>query len=203
MKKTFYLFITLFLSFIFSCTNSSNDKNPTIDFNDKGQVENVSNKAIIKVIDEKYATISDETMLYMLFDATEIMNMSDEEQKRVIADKKGTTTVYIKSENTEENIIIHKTEPVPLNKMLRYFRANAEQMLKEYFSNTGYSFEIIESQKNIYAGKYDYISFKTLLNGPDIRRYSSQYVFILNKEYYHIVINTYNDVNLNDLISIE
>lgn len=48
MKKLFYLIVTLFLGFSFSCTNSSNDKNLNIDFNSKEQIKEENYKDYFK-----------------------------------------------------------------------------------------------------------------------------------------------------------
>jgi len=186
MRIGVLLFVFTFLFFFISCENGTN---------------NNKNKNLI-LQDKEFVKANNEQMLAIFFDATEIMNMSENEQVNKLKELYPTTTIYIKGDNIEENIIINKTESVPLNKLSAYYENNYEEMEEIYLSNTGYSSEILENKIIKIDDKYECLTFRTKFNGPELNRYSSNYHLEINNQFFHIVTNTYNDEPFGNLISI-
>ena len=170
--------------------------------NNKNVEENLSKKLKL-IVNENYVQANDEQTILMLFDVTEFMKMSNEEQTNKLLELKATATIYIKDNNTEENIIVNKKQPVSLSKLSDYLNSNFKNMSESYYLNTGFSSEIIENKQKKYKGRFDYLSFKTILYGPEIKRFNSNYAINVGDEFYHIVANTYDDIQFEDLISIK
>ena len=152
------------------------------------------------VISDMFSKADDKTFLELLYGSTFSLELSAEEMIEAILRVKNTTKVYIKknSLNNEENIIINKAEIGPTKKVLDF--------MTEQFSNEisilpeGMEMKLLDSGFGEYKDKFEYIFVKTFTKIYESDRFSYQYIISVNNENFHIVINTKDGLEIQDVI---
>lgn len=189
--------------------NVENIKGNEYDNNSQTKVisnKSKSNKIVnISVLDSSFEKANEKLMLAMLFDVSDLMNMTENEQINLLKRLHPNTSVYVR-EDYEENIIINTKKSLSglsLTDLSAIWEKNFERMEETYLSNTGFRMEMLENKIEIIDGIYKCLVFRTKLNGETLNRYSSHYHLKLNNELYHIVTNTYSDERFSDLIDID
>lgn len=142
------------------------------------------------ILSEEFIKADDELFLSLLIDAQSLVNMSDSERSENLIRWKENTQIYVKDDNVEENIVINKSNaPGPTQSVLDFFK---EQVLIEC--------TLINSGFGKYQDKFEYIFIEKKCNFGEFR-YSIQYVIAVNNENYHIVINTKEGLEINDVFT--
>tara|TARA_B110000908_G_scaffold126569_1_gene148491 strand:+ start:591 stop:1157 length:567 start_codon:yes stop_codon:yes gene_type:complete len=152
------------------------------------------------VISDMFTKADDKTFLELLYGATFSLELTAEEQIEAILRVKNTTEVYIRknSLDNEENLVINKAEVGPTKKVLEF--------LTEKFSNEitmlpeGVEMSFLNSGFGYYKDKFQYVYMKTLIKFYGFDRYSYQYIISVNNENFHIVINTKEGLEIQDVI---
>ena len=94
--------------------------------------------------------------------------------------------------------MINKAEVGPTKKVLEF--------LTEKFSNEitmlpeGVEMSFLNSGFGYYKDKFQYVYMKTLIKFYGFDRYSYQYIISVNNENFHIVINTKEGLEIQDVI---
>lgn len=164
----------------------------------KVKTQNTLQKGFI--ISDMFTKADDKTFLELLYGSTVSLELSAEEMIEAILRVKNTTKVYIKknSLNNEENIIINKAEIGPTKKVLDF--------MTEHFSNEisilpeGMEMKFLDSGFGEYKDKFEYIFVKTFTKLYESDRFSYQYIISVNNENFHIVINTKDGLEIQDVI---
>ena len=191
------LIISLCFSLIFSC----NQKKTQDNFNQKESYENQNSTQKGFAISEGFIKADDETTLELLIDANLLVKMSTQERLENIARIIQTTEIYIRknSLNNDENIVINKSELGPSKQVLEMLNSQLEYQASQRLE--GIEMRILNSGFGNYQDKFNYIFFKTLMNISGLERYSCQYLISVNNENFHIVINTKEGLEIQDVFN--
>ena len=199
MKKLLILYV-LFLGCSMSPDKSKKASYSTNNSNTSFPVQKDTKSQKGFSVSKEFIKADDKTVLELLIESSLLLNMSVDEQLETVIRLKGNTEVYIKenSLNNEENIMIKKTKLAPSKQLLKDFNSNFED-LSSSMLNEGYEMRLINSGLGNYQNKFEYVFFITLFKTAELERYSYQYFITVNKENFHIVINTKEGLELQDV----
>ena len=150
-------------------------------------------------ISEEFIEANEQTFLELLIDATLLVKMSTKERMETILRIKETTRAYIRNANNEENILINKSELGPSKQLLEMIRTQIEYQTSQRLE--GIKVTLLDSGFGNYQNKFDYIFFQTLFDFDGSDRYSCQYIISVRNENFHIIINTKEGLEIQDVFN--
>ena len=151
-------------------------------------------------VSKGFIKADDKTVLELLIGSSLLLNMSAEEQLEAVIRLKDNTEVYVKenSLNNEENIMINKSELGPSKQLLEVFTSQFKDLSSSMLIE-GVEMRLINSGFGNYQNRFEYVFFNSLFKTAELERYSYQYFISVNKENFHIVINTKEGLEIQDV----
>jgi len=211
MKKLL-LILLCFSVFFIGCVNPPPNKsedstnNETIYEDISSNDADITNKTSSQkgfILSEGFIKADDEIFLSLLIDAQSLVNLSDKERSENLIRWKETTEIYVKEDSNdyEENIIVNKSPYMALNQnMLDMFKVEFEKQADLLLAD-GIELTLMNSGFGEYQDMFKYIFFKNKFNINGLHRYSLQYFISVNNQDYHIVINTAEGLDINDVFT--
>ena len=148
----------------------------------------------------------------ILFGDKPAFTLSKEDKKNTLEYLKLFSRSFVKKNNNDINeyVIIDISSQKPNLRYLDSLKLNFEYQtsqikskieLGKLFENNSF-FKLLDSGKGLYKDKYEYIFLKTFQKVNDKERFFFQYLIDINNYYWHIVINTKDGLELDDVIII-
>ena len=150
------------------------------------------------VISESYIEADDETFLSLLIDAQSLVNLTPKEREDNLIRWKKSVKILVNKNDFAENIVISKSELPPNQYTLDLFNYQLESQASQLLKSN-IEFKLIESNFGKFNNLLDYIFIKSKMVIDGVSRYSCQYIVTLNNNNYHIVINTFDGLEINDV----
>lgn len=201
-------YISLILLVICSCNSiKENNKNIVSQISDEKKIsrlDNDSSRTLIEstkqdfVISDSFIEADDETFLSLLIDAQSLVNLTPQEREENLIRWKKNTRIFVNKNDFAENIVVNKSELQPNQSTLDLFNYQLETQALQLLNNN-IELKLINSNFGMFNNKADFIFIKSMMLFDGISRYSCQYILSLNNNNYHIVINTFDGLEINDV----
>ncbi len=194
MKKI--LLILLCLPLLFGCGNQQSQ------VTEDTVVEDATVKEIKFIISDDFILADNETYINAFMESVSLLNLSEQKRIDLINRNRKMIEMYTKrgAEDIDENMIIKKTESNPSKQKL-------EQLAKMIQKKDGYIDELsqvgitlIRSGSKKYKNKYTYFEVLSRADESLGKRYNATYFIEINTNSYQIVLNTYNQLEIDDVI---
>ena len=199
MKKIPFLLIL-----IFSCNSIEENKKQDEREEKLSMIDNESSIISFQsskkdfVVSESYIEADDETFLSLLIDAQSLVNLTPKEREDNLIRWKKTAKILVNKNDFAENVVISKSELPPNQYTLDLFNYQLESQASQLLKSN-IEFKLIESNFGKYNNLLDYIFIKSKMVIDGMSRYSCQYIITLNNNNYHIIINTFDGLEINDV----
>jgi hypothetical protein len=194
MKKL--LLILLCLPLLFGCGNQQSQ------VTEDTVVEAAPLKETQFIISNDFILADNETYINAFMESASLMNLSEQERIDLINRNREMIEMYTKrgAEDIGENMMIKKTESNPSKQEL-------EQFAKMIQKKDGYVDEVspveitlIKSGSKKYKNKYTYFEVLSRADESWGSRYNATYFIEINTNSYQIFLNTYNQLEIDDVI---
>jgi len=194
MKKL--LLILLCLPMFFGCSNQQSQ------VTEDTVVEDAPLKETKFIISDDFILADNETYINAFMESASLLNLSEQERIDLINRNREMIEMYTKrgAEDIGENMMIKKTESNPSKEEL-------EQFAKMIQNKDGYVDEVspveitlIRSGSKKYKNKYTYFEVISMADESWGVRYNATYFIEINTNSYQIFLNTYNQLEIDDVI---
>lgn len=150
------------------------------------------------IFSKEFADADNNLKVSSYADASLEKGLTHKERQEVI--NKSRLLIKSNSNDTSENIGVMESFAPPSWEMLDFLKSNflkAQQMLIK----KGIYAELIDSGVKTFKGKYTYVYIESKTSVYDeTPRFTNTYFLSIKKKYFQIVINTFNDLKLEDVL---
>ena len=152
------------------------------------------------LISNDFVEVNQKTYIELLSDAVSYTNTSDNRKNEIFNEMRNNHKLFKRrgTEEFEENIIIGRSKLSPSWDMLDYLNANFEKLGAEALPSET-TLEMIDSGISTLYG-FNYVFINTLFNLPAFERFSTTCIISVNNKNYKIIINSFDNLSLSDVI---
>lgn len=152
------------------------------------------------VIAKDFVEASDSLLREYLFDAVLSFNISTEERLSVMNDWREKTKLYINRNNNDENFVIKEEKGIVpdqefLDMLISFYKKESKDMLGDNQSS-----DLIDSGIGKFKDRFNYVYLTFIFSNEYSKRFNSNYYISINNKPYHIIVNTFNNSSLEDIL---
>ena len=157
------------------------------------------------IVNNDFYEVDDDTFLNMLNDALDVVSLTEREKQVKLKEYRGSafTRIFVRKRclYNEENIIVNFDALEPTRKLLENIKSELEVQQKSMMPQGFYS-NIIESGMSKWKSENRQFNYLYLISEnryEDNHYYSNQYIIDIFGRYYHVIINTQDNLKIEDV----
>jgi hypothetical protein len=151
------------------------------------------------VIAKDFVEASDSLLREYLFDVLLSYNISTEERLSVMNDWLEKTKLYINRNNDEENLVIKEEKGIIIGQEFLDIQLSFVQENQDMLGDNQ-SDDLIDSGIGKFKDRFNYVYLTSVYSNKYSKRFNSNYFISINNTPYHIIINTFNNSSLEDIL---
>lgn len=199
------LFSIIYTSLFLGCSSQSTKENQDKINNPLKDAEFIISDKFIIADDETFSAYLKETLSELNIEdfSKNSVGLSDESWQKVMMEWKETTKLYLRKNATDngENIVIKYSEVGPSEFWLNKLTTDMKKQESAFSKTTGMNFEMIDSGMKKYKNRYSYIYFISKISFEGMSRYGLQCIISVNNKSYQVIINTYEKLLFEDVVT--